>query len=360
LQKKKLLKLLVSLCLACVLATLLLLLSETQFYQSLELKTFDARFIIRGLRLPKAPVLLIDIDDQSLDRLGRWPWPRSLHARLIDILSECGARQVIMDVLFTEKLQDKPEDDVLFADALSRSGRVYLPFYFTEEAAPPSPAIKELLLKDISVTAQDAALALGVKPDSLKDSLPLAKRYVIDEVVRDILRKNPDSSIEALLSAIEDTHGWFLFAAEEGYIRESFENKRLSRLFTEKFSLADKGLRLKESKNFIPPIREYIEGIKGSGFINANPDQDGVMRKVPLFIKHQDRMFPQVSVAALLDFLEVKDVQGKEGWVTLKGARKEGIGRDIKIPVDGAGCMLINWSGRWNSTFEHVPYYLVV
>uniref|UniRef100_A0A0N5A4J7 CHASE2 domain-containing protein n=1 Tax=Parastrongyloides trichosuri TaxID=131310 RepID=A0A0N5A4J7_PARTI len=68
-------------------------------------------------------IVIIAIDDRSLEALGQWPWPRDLHARLIDRLTEAGAGPVAYDVLFTEP---SSQDDALAA-ALARNGKVRLP-----------------------------------------------------------------------------------------------------------------------------------------------------------------------------------------------------------------------------------------
>ncbi|MBI2249205.1 MAG: CHASE2 domain-containing protein [Brevundimonas diminuta] len=68
-------------------------------------------------------IVIIAIDDRSLEALGQWPWPRDLHARLIDRLTQAGAGPVAYDVLFTEA---SPQDDALAA-ALARNGQVRLP-----------------------------------------------------------------------------------------------------------------------------------------------------------------------------------------------------------------------------------------
>jgi EAL domain-containing protein (putative c-di-GMP-specific phosphodiesterase class I)/CHASE2 domain-containing sensor protein len=70
-------------------------------------------------------IVLVKIDNEALREVGRWPWPRRYHARLIDRLSEAGAKRVFSDVQFYEKTD--PEDDIVLADAIQRSGRVVLP-----------------------------------------------------------------------------------------------------------------------------------------------------------------------------------------------------------------------------------------
>lgn len=362
-NKKVLLKLAMSLGITFFLAFLFLALIRSRSYQILEGKSYDLRFSLRGNIPVKAPVLHIDIDDQSLDKIGRWPWPRSFHAQLVDTLAECGAKAVLFDVLFTEKQSDRPEDDTLFAASIARSGIVYLPFYFPEDKVPPAPALKALLLKEISLSPEDAARTLKMDPVLMKEKVPLAKRYIIDETVSSQLRGKPDMALDELFKAVEDSYGWFLFPAEENYIRENFNNHRLARFFVNKFSLPfpeNRAEFLKKYRGLVVPVREYIERIKGSGYINADRDGDGVLRRIPLFLRCEDRIFPQISVRMLMDMLEVKEAAFRPRAVIFKTAHKQGKIRDIIIPTDENGNMLINWAGKWTDSFEHVPYYIVI
>lgn len=84
-----------------------------------------------GLRLLSRPahpdIAIVAIDDRSIAAIGRWPWRRALHAEVIHRLSAQNPRVIGMDVLFNEEDLDYPQDDVLLADALQRSGRVVLP-----------------------------------------------------------------------------------------------------------------------------------------------------------------------------------------------------------------------------------------
>lgn len=70
-------------------------------------------------------VLIVTIDDSAIDRLGRWPWPRSLHAMLLERLQT--ARAVGLDIVFSESNAQGPEDDRLLLSAVQRHGRVVLP-----------------------------------------------------------------------------------------------------------------------------------------------------------------------------------------------------------------------------------------
>ena len=76
--------------------------------------------------LPVDPrILLVTIDDQSLKRLGQWPWPRSVHADLIDRLSAARPAGILFDVIFSEP--GEAADDQRLADAVCKAGNVLLP-----------------------------------------------------------------------------------------------------------------------------------------------------------------------------------------------------------------------------------------
>jgi len=84
-------------------------------------------FILQGLRLiafdafqrlypetydPGLPVAIVDIDEESLGRVGQWPWPRTIMADLLDRLAAQGAAVVVFDILFAEADQTSPEQMV--------------------------------------------------------------------------------------------------------------------------------------------------------------------------------------------------------------------------------------------------------
>lgn len=77
--------------------------------------------------LPVDPrILVVTIDDYSLQQLGRWPWPRAVHGQLLDRLSSAGAKGVLFDVILSEP-GSTVENDTRLAAALCRAGNVFLP-----------------------------------------------------------------------------------------------------------------------------------------------------------------------------------------------------------------------------------------
>ncbi len=72
------------------------------------------------------PPVVVAIDDASLEALGRWPWPRELHAQMVDRLREAGASAIGIAVLFSEPDTRNPASDAALATAIARQGHVVL------------------------------------------------------------------------------------------------------------------------------------------------------------------------------------------------------------------------------------------
>src|ERR1051326_7610455 len=86
--------------LGTILLIVIFFLSGIPILNLVELKTYDLRFLLRE-RLPPSPtVLMALVDEKSLATEGRWPWPRSKFAALVDVLSHDGARVIGFDIGF--------------------------------------------------------------------------------------------------------------------------------------------------------------------------------------------------------------------------------------------------------------------
>lgn len=72
----------------------------------------------------KNPVRIIDIDNESLNKLGQWPWPRTTIAKLNDRLSQAGAGVIAYDIVFSEADRTSPENmiDVFKTNPNSKGG----------------------------------------------------------------------------------------------------------------------------------------------------------------------------------------------------------------------------------------------
>jgi CHASE2 domain-containing sensor protein len=110
---------------AALVALIVLVAALTPALERAELTTVDARFTLRGTQ-PVSGVAVVGIDERSFSELNeQWPFPRTLHARMIDRLRKAGVRQIVYDVQFTEPSED-PDEDLALYDAVGRAKRVIL------------------------------------------------------------------------------------------------------------------------------------------------------------------------------------------------------------------------------------------
>ncbi len=110
--------------------------------ERLELLVYDTRYRIRGHSTPPKEVVIVGIDDKSLEKIGRWPWDRSKVAALIDKLKDMGAKVIMMDIIFSEP----SKDDEILAASIKRAGNVILPIVF--DFRNPEKKIKSDVLPD--------------------------------------------------------------------------------------------------------------------------------------------------------------------------------------------------------------------
>ncbi|HOV14998.1 MAG TPA: CHASE2 domain-containing protein, partial [Spirochaetota bacterium] len=114
------------------------------------------------------------------------------------------------------------------------------------------------------------------------------------------------------------------------------------------------------AKYFILNFIELFKSSKGVGHINIDPDEDGVYRRTSLLIKYKNGYIPLLSFKVICDYLKVtdKDIEIYFGkYIKLKNAKlSNNFSKDIIIPIDDKGRMIINFAGRWNKTYFHTSF----
>ena len=160
-------------------------------------------------------IVLVDINDAALERIHRWPWPRRLQADLVDVLHECHAGAVLLDLVYTEptpreirhpalepeyavdrpaeilgdvSMQDAIDGDRELADAIARAGNVYVAMYFRMSAPGHDPEelrsrSRQLLDENPGASLEEYARAIGRPADDALRSLYDQAR--VDHLLRD-------------------------------------------------------------------------------------------------------------------------------------------------------------------------------
>lgn len=81
-------------------------------------------------------IVILNIDDRSLtqmeDKVGRWPWPRSVYAEVIHAIVQQQPKAIVFDVTFNERDLDRPDSDQLFNQAIKDQATIFFPFIRSE------------------------------------------------------------------------------------------------------------------------------------------------------------------------------------------------------------------------------------
>jgi adenylate cyclase len=113
---------------------------------------------------PDVPVRIVDIDDESLAKIGQWPWPRSTVAALIDRLKQLGAAAIVVDIVFAEP--DASSAENILSLLPSSPGRALL-----EQEIASKSTNDELLGRALSQVP--SVLGLVLVPDGPRQQVPL-------------------------------------------------------------------------------------------------------------------------------------------------------------------------------------------
>ena len=84
-------------------------------------------------------IIIVEIDDESLNQIGRWPWPRSIHAELIKRLELESPRAIGLDIILSEPDTHDPEADRFLSQVIAQSGKVVLPVFMSRQSRNAVP-----------------------------------------------------------------------------------------------------------------------------------------------------------------------------------------------------------------------------
>ncbi|HNX92269.1 MAG TPA: adenylate/guanylate cyclase domain-containing protein [Syntrophomonas sp.] len=122
-----------------------------------EMSLYDAWFRLRGMTNPGQQVVVVAMDESSIERIGPPAWPRTVHAQLLDKLAQ--AKIVAFDLTFGAAKD--PEQDQAFADAIAAHGKVILisKFYFEKDENGDVIQVPELPLEEFAASAAGMGFA---------------------------------------------------------------------------------------------------------------------------------------------------------------------------------------------------------
>ncbi|MBL4665222.1 MAG: CHASE2 domain-containing protein [Nitrospinaceae bacterium] len=286
------------------LASLYMYTLDLPFFHLLELKSYDFKIRARGERPISGQVVIVAIDEKSLKEKGRWPWPRTYMADLVDKISGAGAAVMGFDILFPEK------------DS-------YIPFQAVQEA------VKN---KDLSNIDSESLMQWM---HEIGDS----DRLFAEATLR---------SEKVVLS----------------YFSEQRHPKDTSNKITEKqlelldFSQYPIIQRFDDPNNPVPvrslkavglSLPELMDAANSAGYVSFVPEVDGIVRWVPMVMQMGEYLLPPMSLQML------KEATGLNLAVRIAPFGVDGVKLgDSVFPTSEKGDFLINYFGP-GYTFTHYP-----
>ncbi|HEX7047067.1 MAG TPA: serine/threonine-protein kinase [Gammaproteobacteria bacterium] len=280
---------------------------------------------------PSDRIAIIEIDDASIEAIGRWPWPRNLHAVMIDRLAAGGAKVIGATLLFSEPQRDPGllyvEDLADFYDAssLGRYGPLPEP---VDASTTESSSDIGTTNTDVAVVAVEPATVIASDDTTPANAEPveLFAPELPAELINDLvtLRERMAAANEGL-----DTDARLAESiASAGNVVIPFvldEINPLGRPDTEPPAWMLANAIDGESANAItfgnvqPPIESIGMTASGLGHLVLLPDDDGALRFEPLTVRYHDVMFPSfaLAVAAKSLNLQPQDIRVSGDRVTL-------------------------------------------
>lgn len=134
-------------CLWCLLVLGVFFWPRGTLLDRVEWRTVDWRFHVRGRQQPRNKIIIVAVDEESINRQGRWPWRRELFADLVTRLDAARARQIVFDVFFSERdpTPGGAASDAALAQATQRARNVFHAAFIHEPGeAVPGPVAPEL------------------------------------------------------------------------------------------------------------------------------------------------------------------------------------------------------------------------
>ncbi len=267
--------------------------------------------------LPANDLCLVIIDDDTLDNTKRWPWPRDMQARVIEELRLGGAKVIALDLLLNTPEPGpryEPWVDVTRAPSLNASGA----------EAPAAPGGKAEAFRGIF---PDAAYAEAMKRHGMvvlgaefpfietesskvaasKDPRPRESKF---PRVYEALKADPTLTFDQLKQR--------LLRPEDQAVNEGPQIDNLRRDAAAALTLLARRDRLSipvrgdpdswlatRSPDLPAPGIFEAGAVIGSVTATGTGDDDGIVRRMPLWVRHDDRLYPTLGLAASAAFLGV-------------------------------------------------------
>lgn len=248
---------------ALLLALLFLLASGSVFFQSLERKAYDWGMRMSH-RAPHPEIAIIAVDDESIANIGRWPWSREVHARMLDMLGQAKPKVIGSTVLFLEPQADPGLPYINQIAEMVSAGRL----------SGDTASLRALIAKAQKQLNPDATLAAGMQA---MGNVIIAMPFMLGDA---------EESANDPLPAYVTRHAHAL--SQE---------------------LSASGIQPPIGVSAMPPVSLIGEAAGAIGHLNATPDMDGAIRVEPLLVQYQQALYPSLALQIAARYLNMDSQQ---------------------------------------------------
>ncbi len=339
-------KLLLVLLLPAVIASLFTILNIFDFYRNGEEKVYDMLLHLRPGIPENRDIILVDIDDPSIAQVGVWPWSRDIMADGLVLMREMGTGTAVFDIEYTEKSPLGVNAELLQKE---------IPEVFNKEFSSINQNMSDLFsaIKEGNISVKDAedyVYQLTGLNDETKNNL--VKK--VQEIAR-------DNDVYLGSAARFFRNAFFtinMLPGKEEQISEEYKKYLLENISLKNAVNNDKDIFT--AQDIRPAIEPVLSHAAGAGFPNVPIDNDGVMRRINLVCRFEDRLFPQLVFAPLLQYFGNPQVTVDKNSITLKGIKNQDY-KEIEIPLETSGRLLVNWTkNSFQNSFRHLSYFELV
>jgi class 3 adenylate cyclase/CHASE2 domain-containing sensor protein len=297
---------------------------------------------------PTDRLVHLDIDDETLEVIGRWPWRRVIIAQIIDELRQVGARVVSLDVLFSEPEDPSPhpteldrppvDHDQELARALA-GGRAVLPvaFHFGRTQLPQAhyQAVVDEFGGHLELRIDELNQKLKqrhLEPAS-EDEFDAAMQEWSTRLLAPLITDDNVSFDDVCRKLLPNLYGSYAGSPQVRALGREYNKFMAARSMRRLFRLVPEGLPplLGPSRQTLP-IPRISRSASDAGFVNSVMDRDAVIRSIPLFADFNGQLVPQFGLAIACAYLGVKpeDLKVSADRVVIP---RPGGGGDVVIPM---------------------------
>lgn len=293
-------------------------------------------------------ILLLDVDDTAISKVGFWPWSRHIMADGLITMKEFGARAAVFDIEYRDESALGVNSEVLNEE---------IPETFNQSFGSLQENISQL-----AAAVEAGQLPADAVPDYLMDLNGFAEnlnRELLAEV-QEIARDN-DAYLGRAAHLFEDAFFTInVIPMLDEDIREESREWAMENLSLK--NVTGNIESIEPTVDLVPTIDKVIRPAAGAGFTNIIIDDDGVRRRIYLMRRIGDTVFGQLGFRPLLDWLGNPDITvGSKEYVLKDAELPDGTVKDIVIPRTPGGEFLINWPKKeFRESFNHLSYYYVV